>query len=68
MLTAFVREEFMAWKLRACMLECECVHFCLCVFERERLTNPSTELKRVKNTSKGSLTSEKPHRDFKNNK
>lgn len=41
-----------------------CVVVCVC----EWFTNPSTELKRVKNTSKGSLTSVKPHRVFKNNK
>jgi len=48
------------------VIVCANVRICVCV--SERLTNPSTELKRVKNTSKGSLTSVKPHRVFKNNK
>lgn len=50
------------------VLGCECADVCIRVCVCERLTNPSTELKRVKNTSKGSLTSVKPHRVFKNNK
>ena len=66
MLSVFVREELMVEKLRGCVCMCVCVKVCVCVCER--LTNPSTELKRVKNTSKGSLTSVKPHRVFKNNK
>lgn len=61
--------EIKSWYAR--VWTCVCFEFvCTCVCARVcvRLTNPSAELKRVKNTSKGSLTSVKPHRDFENNK